>query len=34
VLDLAVGKYVYDRTRQSGDLHTIDSFFHEPKRYG
>jgi ornithine cyclodeaminase len=34
VLDLAVSKYVYDRTRQSGDLHTIDSFFHEPKRYG
>jgi ornithine cyclodeaminase len=34
VLDLAVGKYVYDETQRAGDLHTIDGFFHELKRYG
>jgi ornithine cyclodeaminase len=34
VLDLAVGKYVYDETRRSGDLNVIDGFFHELKRYG
>jgi 2,3-diaminopropionate biosynthesis protein SbnB len=34
VLDLAVGKYVYDKVRASGDLHVIDDFFHELRRYG
>jgi 2,3-diaminopropionate biosynthesis protein SbnB len=34
VLDLAVGKYVYDETQRSGQSHIIDSFFHELKRHG
>ncbi|MEU2392637.1 2,3-diaminopropionate biosynthesis protein SbnB [Streptomyces sp. NPDC007369] len=34
VLDLAVGKYVYDAVAASGDLQTIDGFFHEVTRYG
>ena len=34
VLDLVVGKYVYDRVVSSGDLHVIDDFFHELHRYG
>jgi N-[(2S)-2-amino-2-carboxyethyl]-L-glutamate dehydrogenase len=34
VLDLAVGKYVYDKVASSGDLHIIDDFFHELHRYG
>ncbi len=34
VLDLAVGKYVYDEVARTGDLHVIDDFFHELKRYG
>ena len=34
VLDLAVGKYVYDEVARSGDLHVIDEFFHELRRYG
>ena len=34
VLDLAVGKYVYDQVARSGGLHTIDKFFHELRRYG
>jgi 2,3-diaminopropionate biosynthesis protein SbnB len=34
VLDLAVGKYVYDEIAHAGDLHVIDDFFHELKRYG
>ena len=34
VLDLAVGKYVYDEVNRSGELHVIDDFFHELKRYG
>jgi len=34
VLDLVVGKYVYDRVVSSGDLHVIDDFFHELRRYG
>jgi ornithine cyclodeaminase len=34
VLDLAVGKYVYDQVGRSGDLHVIDDFFHELRRYG
>jgi 2,3-diaminopropionate biosynthesis protein SbnB len=34
VLDLAVGKYVYDDINNSGQLHTINNFFHELRRYG
>ncbi|MFF3848230.1 2,3-diaminopropionate biosynthesis protein SbnB [Streptomyces sp. NPDC002328] len=34
VLDLAVGKYVYDEVAGSGELHVIDDFFHELNRYG
>jgi N-[(2S)-2-amino-2-carboxyethyl]-L-glutamate dehydrogenase len=34
VLDLAVGKYVYDEVLRSGQLHVIDDFFHELRRYG
>jgi N-[(2S)-2-amino-2-carboxyethyl]-L-glutamate dehydrogenase len=34
VLDLAVGKYVYDEVTRTGQLHIIDDFFHEQSRYG
>jgi 2,3-diaminopropionate biosynthesis protein SbnB len=34
VLDLAVGKYVYDRVAGNGGLHVVDDFFHELSRYG
>jgi 2,3-diaminopropionate biosynthesis protein SbnB len=34
VLDLAVGKYVYDEVLRSGELHVVDGFFHELRRYG
>jgi ornithine cyclodeaminase len=34
VLDLAVGRYVYDTVAASGELHVIDDFFHELRRYG
>ena len=34
VLDLAVGKYVYDRTVSAGELNVIDGFFHELRRHG
>ena len=34
VLDLAVGKYVYDEVTRTGKLHVIDDFFHELSRYG
>jgi N-[(2S)-2-amino-2-carboxyethyl]-L-glutamate dehydrogenase len=34
VLDLAVGKYVYDQVHRSGELHVITDFFHELRRYG
>ena len=34
VLDLAVGKYVYDEIARQGELNTVDDFFHELKRYG
>jgi 2,3-diaminopropionate biosynthesis protein SbnB len=34
VLDLALGKYVYDRLARSGELRVIDDFFHELSRYG
>ncbi|GEL16742.1 2,3-diaminopropionate biosynthesis protein SbnB [Pseudonocardia asaccharolytica] len=34
VLDLAVGKYVYDEVARSGELQIINDFFHELSRYG
>ena len=34
VLDLAVGKYVYDKLASSGDLDIIEDFFHELRRHG
>jgi N-[(2S)-2-amino-2-carboxyethyl]-L-glutamate dehydrogenase len=34
VLDLAVGKYVYDEVVRSGGLQVVDDFFHELRRYG
>ncbi|ADJ45817.1 ornithine cyclodeaminase [Amycolatopsis mediterranei S699] len=34
VLDLAVGKHVYDQLRVSGDLRTVPEFFFELDRYG
>ena len=34
VLDLAVGKHVYDVVTRSGDLHVIDGFFHDLSRHG
>ena len=34
VLDLAVGKYVYDEVARSGWLHVIDGFFHDLSRHG
>jgi N-[(2S)-2-amino-2-carboxyethyl]-L-glutamate dehydrogenase len=34
VLDLAVGKYVYDQVARGGDPGTIGGFFHELRRYG
>jgi N-[(2S)-2-amino-2-carboxyethyl]-L-glutamate dehydrogenase len=34
VLDLAVGKHVYDEVARSGQLHVIDDFFRELRRFG
>jgi ornithine cyclodeaminase len=34
VLDLAVGKYVYDRVAGAGELQVVDDFFHELRRHG
>ncbi|KOX02900.1 2,3-diaminopropionate biosynthesis protein SbnB [Streptomyces sp. NRRL B-3648] len=34
VLDLAVGKYVYDRVAGAGELRLVDDFFHDLRRYG
>jgi ornithine cyclodeaminase len=34
VLDLAVGKFVYDEVSRSGNLQVIDDFFAELTRYG
>jgi ornithine cyclodeaminase len=34
VLDLAVGKYVYDAVARTGHLRLIDDFFHELRRFG
>jgi 2,3-diaminopropionate biosynthesis protein SbnB len=34
VLDLAVGKYVYDEVARAGGLQEITGFFHQLRRYG
>ncbi|MEU8028203.1 2,3-diaminopropionate biosynthesis protein SbnB [Streptomyces sp. NPDC049099] len=34
VLDLVVGKYVYDEVARAGQLRLIDDFFHDLRRYG
>jgi ornithine cyclodeaminase len=34
VLDLAVGRYVYDEVARSGELRVVDDFFHELRRHG
>ncbi len=34
VLDLAVGKYVYDHVARTGQLHVVDDFFSDLRRYG
>ncbi len=34
VLDLAVGDFVHGEIARSGELHVIDDFFHELRRYG
>jgi N-[(2S)-2-amino-2-carboxyethyl]-L-glutamate dehydrogenase len=34
VLDLALGRYVYDRLAEAGELRTIDGFFSELNRHG
>jgi N-[(2S)-2-amino-2-carboxyethyl]-L-glutamate dehydrogenase len=34
VLDLAVGRYVYDEVARAGELRVVDDFFSELRRYG
>ncbi|UJW29860.1 2,3-diaminopropionate biosynthesis protein SbnB [Saccharothrix sp. AJ9571] len=34
VLDLALGKYVYEELRAGGSISYVDGFFHETSRYG
>ncbi|MET0764997.1 MAG: 2,3-diaminopropionate biosynthesis protein SbnB [Blastococcus sp.] len=34
VLDLAVGKFIYDETARAGTLRVVDDFFAELRRYG
>ena len=34
VLDLAVGKFVYDQVARAGQLHVVDDFFSDLRRYG
>jgi len=34
VLDLAVGKFVYDEIVRAGELHVVEDFFAELRRYG
>ncbi len=34
VLDLAVGTFVHDVVRGAGDLHVVEDFFHEQRRFG
>ncbi|WP_349256538.1 2,3-diaminopropionate biosynthesis protein SbnB [Archangium sp.] len=33
ILDIALGKYVYDKAQAAGELLVIDDFFHERKRW-
>jgi ornithine cyclodeaminase len=33
VLDLAVGKYVFDEVRRRGEARVVEGFFHEVDRY-
>ncbi len=34
VLDLAVGRFVYDETVRAGRLHVVEDFFHDLSRHG
>jgi 2,3-diaminopropionate biosynthesis protein SbnB len=34
VLDLGVGQFVYDAVVRAGELHVVEDFFHELRRYG
>jgi ornithine cyclodeaminase len=34
VLDLAVGKFVYDSLLEAGELNVVEGFFHEVRRHG
>ncbi|WP_432140252.1 2,3-diaminopropionate biosynthesis protein SbnB [Streptomyces sp. bgisy084] len=34
VLDLALGRHVYESVKESGELQVVDGFFHEMRRYG
>jgi 2,3-diaminopropionate biosynthesis protein SbnB len=34
VLDLAVGKFVYDQVARAGNLHVVEDFFSDLRRYG
>ncbi|MFE1173369.1 2,3-diaminopropionate biosynthesis protein SbnB [Streptomyces sp. NPDC058773] len=34
VLDLALGRHVYESVKESGELRVVDDFFHEMRRYG
>ena len=34
VLDLAVGKYVYDGVQRCGDLHVVPDFLHDLRCHG
>ena len=34
VLDLAVGRHVYDQLARDGDLHVVPGFFNELRRHG
>ena len=34
VLDLAVGKHVYDEVAKAGELNVVDDFFHDVRRHG
>jgi N-[(2S)-2-amino-2-carboxyethyl]-L-glutamate dehydrogenase len=34
VLDLAVGRFVYDQVVRAGGLHVVDDFFYDLRRYG
>ena len=34
LLDLAVGRYIYDQVARCGGLQVIDGFFHDLRRHG